>query len=198
MYADMSDGELIVASRRKPELFEFIFERHHAAVFRFIAGRNGHADAADVAAETFVRAFDRRDRFRSDRESALPWLFGIAANVARERRRSWIRRQRSAGKAAVFVAGVDSRFEMDAAERVDALARRDDLRRALSSLADEEYQCLMLLAIGGLTYSDIADALGIPIGTVRSRIHRARRKMRELLEPERPIPGGSPVHERSL
>jgi RNA polymerase sigma-70 factor (ECF subfamily) len=197
MDPDMSDGEVIAASRRNPDLFEAIFERHHAAVYRFVAARNGHGDAGDIAAETFVRAFDRRDRFRLDRESALPWLFGIASNVARERRRSWVRRQRAVGKASMLVAGQDARFEGDATDRVDARARREELGAALASLAEEEYQALMLLAVADFSYADIAEALDIPIGTVRSRIHRARRKMRELLEPDRPIPGGSPVHERS-
>lgn len=192
-----SDCEIILASRRRPELFEVIFERHYQAVFRFSMGRVGVDDAPDVAADTFVRAFDRRDRFRTDRESALPWLFGIAANVARERRRKSARRLNMVQRSAMLVAGEDWRFEAEAAERVDAMAQRADLSSALSTLTEDEYQVLMLLAIADFSYTDISDHLGIPIGTVRSRIHRARRKMRELMERERPIWSESALHGRS-
>jgi RNA polymerase sigma factor (sigma-70 family) len=181
-----TDCEIILASRRRPELFEGIFERHYQAVYRFAVGRAGIDEAGDVASDTFVRAFDRRDRFRTDRDSALPWLFGIAANVARERHRKSARRMRMVQRSVVLVAGEDSRFEADAAERVDAVSKRGGLTNALTALSDDEYQVLMLLAIADYSYPDIAECLGIPIGTVRSRIHRARRKMRELMEAERP------------
>ncbi len=198
MHEHLTDCEIIVASRRRPELFEVVFERHYHAVFRFAAGRNGFDDAGDIASDTFVRAFDRRDRFRTDRDNALPWLFGIAANVARERNRKRIRRMRMLRRSASLNAGDDSRFELEAAERVDALSQRDDLASALATLSEDEYQVLMLLAIADFSYSDIAAALDIPIGTVRSRIHRARNKMRELLEVERPIPGDIAANGRTL
>jgi RNA polymerase sigma-70 factor (ECF subfamily) len=192
-----SDGELILASRRRPEVFEVIFERHHSAVFRFAAGRVGPDEAADVAADTFVRAFDRRHRFRIDRESALPWLFGIAANVVRERHRSGRRRIGLLERSVALAVGDDSRFETEAAERVDADARRPDLASALAVLTEDEYQVMMLLALADMSYPAIADQLGVPIGTVRSRIHRARRKLRELLEAERPRIAELPAGGRS-
>jgi RNA polymerase sigma-70 factor (ECF subfamily) len=99
-------------------------------------------------------------------------------------------------RSASLVAGDDSRFEVDAADRLDAQSRSGDLSRALRSLSEDEYQVLMLLAIADFSYSDIAESLGIPIGTVRSRIHRARNKMRELLEAERSISGGSAINGR--
>lgn len=198
VYEHLTDCEIIVASRRRPEVFEVIFERHYQAVFRFAAGRNGADEAGDIASDTFVRAFDRRDRFRTDRENALPWLFGIAANVARERNRKRVRRMRMVRKSASLVVGEDTLFEGDAAARLDAVSKRDDLAAALKALSEDEYQVLMLLAIADFSYADIADALGIPIGTVRSRIHRARNKMRELLEAERPISGDSAINGRPL
>jgi RNA polymerase sigma factor (sigma-70 family) len=197
MHELSTDCEVIVASRRRPELFEVIFERHYQAVFRFAVGRAGVDDAGDIAADTFVRAFDRRDRFRTDRESALPWLFGIAANVAREKRRKSARRQRMVQRSVALVTGDDARFELEAAERVDAVSQRPELTAALSALSDDEYQVLMLLAIADFSYPDISEYLGIPIGTVRSRIHRARRKMRELMEAERPIVSDPAFHGRS-
>jgi RNA polymerase sigma factor (sigma-70 family) len=196
MNQQSTDCEVILASRRRPELFEVIFERHYQAVYRFAVGRAGVDDAGDIAADTFVRAFDRRDRFRTDRECALPWLFGIAANVARERRRKSVRRHRMVQRSVALVAGDDARFEVEAAERVDALSQRPELTAALATLTEDEYQVLMLLAIADFSYPDISEYLGIPIGTVRSRIHRARRKMRELMEAERPIVSDPAIHGR--
>lgn len=196
MHEHLTDCEIIVASRRRPELFEVIFERHYQAVFRFAAGRQGADEAADIASDTFIRAFDRRDRFRTDRENALPWLFGIAANVSRERNRKRIRRLRMVKRSMALVDDHETRFETDATDRIDALSQSDALARALSNLSEDEYQVLMLLAIADFSYSDIAESLDIPIGTVRSRIHRARSKMRELLEAERSISGGSAINAR--
>jgi RNA polymerase sigma-70 factor (ECF subfamily) len=192
-----TDCEIILASRRRPEMFEVIFERHYQSVYRFAAGRAGIDEAGDIASDTFVRAFDRRDRFRPDRESALPWLFGIAANVARERRRKSARRMNMVRRSVTLIAGEDARFENEAADRIDALSYRPELATALASLTDDEYQVLMLLALADFSYPDIAEHLDIPIGTVRSRIHRARRKMRELMEAQRPIWSDSALHGRT-
>jgi RNA polymerase sigma-70 factor (ECF subfamily) len=198
MREHQNDAEIISASRRRPELFETIFERHYDAVYRFSIGRVGYHDASDVASDTFVRAFDRRDRFRTDRESALPWLFGIAANVARERHRKSVRGLRMLRRTAGMTMREDSLFEVDAADRLDALSKRSDLTAALRTLSEDEYQVLMLLAVADFSYADIAEALDIPIGTVRSRIHRARNKMRELMEDERPISGDEFTHGRTF
>ena len=186
---ERTDGDLIAASVHRPELFELVFERHYRAVLRFSVGRIGPSDGPDVAGETFVRAFDRRSRFKVDRESALPWLFGIAANIMRERARRRARRARAFERAVGASADADDAgvFDGEAVERLDAIARSDELRDALARLSDDEYQVLMLLALGELSYSDIAQHLDIPIGTVRSRIHRARAKARELLESEAAI-----------
>lgn len=190
-----TDGEVILASRHRPELFEIIFERHHRAVSRFAAGRIGYDLAGDVASETFVRAFARRSRFRTERDSALPWLFGIAANVIRERHRKSVRRYGAYLRALSYQGSDDHRFEAEAADRVDAGSRVRELAVALGALTDDEYQVFMLLAIAEFTYTDISDYLGIPVGTVRSRIHRARRKLRELMDAERPTTGSSTAHE---
>ncbi len=187
-----TDGEVIAASIAHPEQFEIIFERHYRAVLRFAVGRIGTSDGGDIAAEAFVRAFDRRARFKTDRESALPWLFGIAANIMRERARRRARRARAFERAAsaTIDAEIGGHFDGDAVDRVDAVARSHELQAALDILTDDEYQVLMLLAVGDMSYSDIAGHLAIPIGTVRSRIHRARAKARELLGSDESIPIG--------
>ena len=196
MTPELTDAEAIQASRRRPELFEHVFNRHYSAVFRFAAGRMGADEAADVASDTFARAFDRRQRFDTGRASALPWLFGIAANVMRERRRKATRKARAMMR---FSAGEHhAHFEGETVDRLDATGQAHRLRRALAGLSDDEYQVLMLAALADLSYQEIADTLEVPIGTVRSRLSRARRRMREQLEADRPISGGSNVGQRVL
>lgn len=177
---DRHDGADIAASRHDPDRFEVIFDRHYDAVVRFAAGRVGEVHAHDVAAEVFVRAFDRRHLFREDRRSALPWLFGIATNVTRERRRKEARGAFALRRAAVEEPAEET-FDVAAAARLDAAATRPALAYGLGRLSDDEYQVLMLAALGDLTYEAMAADLGIPVGTVRSRLHRARRRMRDFL-----------------
>lgn len=177
----MSDATLIEKSLIDPRAFETVFDRHFDAVLRFATGRIGSQDAADVVAETFARAFDRRHRFRLDRPSALPWLFGIAINVCRERARRSIRGRTATGRLASPVDLQSESFESAVAERIDAERLRPDLIVALRSLSDAEYALLMLAAESDLTYSQMAATLSIPVGTVRSRLSRARARVRHSL-----------------
>lgn len=184
-----TDAEIIRASRRRPELFEEIYRRHVDAVYRFAVGRVGVLEAEDVVADTFVRALSLRHRYRHDRPNALPWLFGVAANIVRERRRRAARAHRAhrrlAGRRHVEVDTLEQ-----IPERLDAESMSDALAEALTSLSDVEYRTLMLVTVGGLTYQETADELGVPIGTVRSRTARARAKLGEQLGTERPISPG--------
>ena len=188
----LHDGEVIAASRLVPERFEEIFDRHYDAVVGFAVGRVGYHHAHDVAAEVFVRAFDRRHLFRDDRENALPWLFGIASNVVRERRRREARGATALARVAVRLDEEPTDFEAESMRRLDAETTRSALVDALARLSDDEYQVLMLVALGELTYDVMAENLGIPAGTVRSRLARARRRMRTLLEVDRRMEGATP------
>ncbi len=183
------DGQVIAASVRHPELFEVIFDRHYRAVVRFAVGRVGITDGPDIAAETFLRAFSRRSRFDPAHQTALPWLFGIAVNVGRERVRKSVRGRRAFDRMTPPSETL-SPFESDAVDRTDAEARSVELNAALARLTDDEYQVLMLAAIGDLSYQEISDTLDIPLGTVRSRLSRSRRRMRELVDEVRPTPTG--------
>jgi RNA polymerase sigma-70 factor (ECF subfamily) len=183
-----TDAEILSDSVIHPEQFEVVFERHFESVVRFAAGRVGMAHAGDVAGEVFERAFNLRHRFDTSRPTALPWLFGIATNVCREHLRRTARRAKASRRAVNVADRGAGSFEWEAAERIDALVRRDDLVAALISLSEDEYAVLTLVALGGHTYQEVADHLRIPIGTVRSRLARAKRKVRELLEPDRSIP----------
>jgi RNA polymerase sigma factor (sigma-70 family) len=174
----LSDAEVIARSLVDRGAFEAIFDRHFDAVHRFASGRVGAQEAADVAAETFARAFDRRHRFRPDRSSALPWLFGIAVNVCRERSRRSGRGERAATRLATRSELIAEPFESASAERLDAERLRPELAAALQRLSDDEYALIMLATESDLSYQQMADLLGIPIGTVRSRLARARKRIR--------------------
>ncbi len=178
--AATSDAEIIVASWTTPESFEEIFNRHYAVIYRHVARRAGPDAASDVASETFVRAFAARHRFKTEYLSARPWLFGIATNLLRQHFRS----SRRATTATWKVAGREQTRTSDdtaaADARVDAESVSGRLRAGLDALRDGDRDVLVLYAWEDMTYQEIANALGIPIGTVRSRLARARRRFREL------------------
>lgn len=181
-----TDADIIAASWRDPERFEEIFDRHYRSIYRYLLIRVGTNDAADLANEVFIRAFARRRRFKLDHPNALPWLFGFAANLVREQRRGQGRRLRAHARwAGTFRPGTGGHEADDASERADAALRSPALREAMAALPEAELTTLLLAALGDLTYREIAAATDVPIGTVRSRLARARRRARELLEPDR-------------
>ena len=174
------DGAVIRDSLAEPVRFGEIFERHYDRVYAYLARRVGREIGSDLAAETFTRAFTLRQRFNTgESSSALPWLFGIATNLLRHHRRTEVRKLRAYART-----GVDPVFDdvPDAERRVDASADSRELARALASLRGAERDVLLLVAWADLSYAEIAEALGIEVGTVRSRLSRARTHMRELLD----------------
>jgi len=178
------DGRAIAASLHDAARFEAVFERHIRVVWGYAARRAGRDVADDVASQTFTVAFDRRERFRDGVCDARPWLLGIATNLLRRHRRSEVARLRALAAAPVERAsGLD-----DAIARADAAAVAPAVAAALARLGRRDREVLALLAWGELGYEEIAEALGVPVGTVRSRIHRARARVLELLGPEMAIP----------
>jgi RNA polymerase sigma factor (sigma-70 family) len=175
-----SDREVILASRERPEHFEAVFDRHAATVYRYLRRRVGSALAEELAAETFARAFRARHRFDPRCESALPWLFGIAANLLRMHRRAEERRLRAYARA--VERGVQPSPTADSDRRLDALALRPALADALADLPAGQREVLLLHAWARLSHEQIAAALAISSGTVRSRLHRARTQVAERLE----------------
>ncbi|PRX43007.1 RNA polymerase sigma-70 factor (ECF subfamily) [Nonomuraea fuscirosea] len=136
-------------------------------------------------AETFTRAFEKRHRYNFDRREALPWLYGIATNVIGSHRRAEVRGYRAlarTGEDPVAVA-----FDEQVVLRVSAGATRKPLAAALAKLGRGERDVLLLIAWGDLTYEETAQALNVPIGTVRSRLSRARRKVVHALGGVNPI-----------
>ena len=172
---ELPDGAVIERSLAEPQLFTIVFDRHYRAVYGFLARRVGRSVADDLAAETFIRAFERRSSYDTSVERALPWLFGIAVNLLAHHRRSEARQLRA-------LATLDApRPSAEGESRVDAeLTQR--LVAGLEKLDDYDREVLLLYAWGELTYEEIAQALAIPTGTVRSRLNRARRKLRVALE----------------
>ena len=173
------DGELIAASSDQPELFSRIFDRYAPAIHRYAARRLGVDAADDITAETFLTAFRIRSRYDTARASARPWLFGIAGKLIGRHRRDEVRALKILARS-----GTDPVAEswIEAADnRLAAQADAGPLAGALARLSTGDRHVLLLVAWADLSYQEVADALDIPIGTVRSRLNRARRKVRTAL-----------------
>lgn len=174
-----ADAGLIERSLSDPEAFAGVVDRHGPAIDRYVRYRLGPDAADDIVAETFLVAFRRRGSYDLDRLDARPWLFGIASNLIREHERAEHRRYRSA---AAVTAGRDGASVAEQVEdRVVAEAARPELAAALAAMPVKHREVLLLVAVADLSYEEVADALGAPVGTVRSRLNRARRNIRAAL-----------------
>ena len=174
-----TDASVIGQSLAEPERFAVIFERYFAQIYRYLARRAGPKIADDLAAEVFVVAFAQRQRYDQARHCARPWLYGIATNLAGTHRRQEQRRYRA-------LAWADARLvspsdEDVIADRVSASAAGLALAAALAALDSRDRDVLLLVALADLSYAEVAESLGIPYGTVCSRLSRARRQLRESL-----------------
>jgi RNA polymerase sigma-70 factor (ECF subfamily) len=177
-----TDADVIARSRREPERFAEIFDRHYPAIHGFLARRLGSSLADDLTSETFLIAFDRRRRYDRRYESARPWLFGIAATLVGRQRRAELRRYRALARLDAGHAHDPDQDEV--AGRLDAAALRGRLAAALAELAHRDREVLLLVAWGHLSCEETARALGIRAGTARSRLHRARQRTRSALTGE--------------
>jgi RNA polymerase sigma-70 factor (ECF subfamily) len=153
--------------------FADAFRAEFPALQRYLRRRVGAAAADELAAETFAVAYARWDSFDASRP-LRPWLYGIASNLAQHRWRSERRKLRAYARTGVDP--VTSDLD-DALERADAGAQRRRLAAALAALRDEDRDILLLHAWAGLTDAEIATALSIPVGTVKSRLHRTRAQL---------------------
>jgi RNA polymerase sigma-70 factor (ECF subfamily) len=178
-----SDAAIIARSLEDPDAFSALFERHFAPVQRWLHRRVGGQLAEDLAAETFTRAFDGRGRFDTARADAAPWLFGIANNLVHDHRRTELRRLRALARTPP-TAGMQEDVATRATARADAAASGPALAAALAGLREQERDVVLLVAWAALDYEDVARALGVPVGTVRSRLHRARQALRAALNDE--------------
>lgn len=186
-----TDAQVIEQSLRSPEAFATLFDRHAGAIYRYAAIRLGTDVADDVMSETFYLAFRGRRRYDLSRENARPWLYGIATHLVSQRRRIEARHLRALSGSAEPI--VHEAPDDAVAERVSAQATRTELARALVQLPRRYRDVLLLVALADLDYAEVAAALGIPVGTVRSRLHRARRSLRAELASRDPNSLGKAV-----
>ncbi|MFJ6985484.1 MULTISPECIES: RNA polymerase sigma factor [unclassified Streptomyces] len=171
------DARVIADSLDQPELFGELYNRHAAAIHRYVARRLGADAADDITADTFLSAFRARSRYDLTRPNAQPWLYGIAANLVGKQRRAEVRALRALSRTGHDP--VADGWTTDRSDsRVTAQAAQASLARALADLSPGDRHVLLLVAWSDLNYQEVAEALSIPVGTVRSRLNRARRKVR--------------------
>ena len=173
-----ADADVIKDSIANPGAFAAVFDRHAGVLFRFLVRRVGRDIADELLGETFRVAFEARTRFDCERPTARPWLYGIATNLVAKHRRSEARRLHATARLAADRSG-DAVADHVAA-RVDAAQTWPTVATGIAQLPDAERDVLLLFVWEELTYEEIAAALTIPIGTVRSRLNRARARLRDV------------------
>ena len=176
---DADDAAVIQLSRHEPEYFTELFLRHAPYIQRYVVRRLGQDAADDIVAETFLLAFRQRDSYDQARSDARPWLYGIATNLIGHHRRAEIRLYRALARTGADP--VTESFTDRIDDRVSASTASRRLATALARLSAELRDTLLLVAWGDLSYEETATALGVPVGTVRSRISRARSALRRSL-----------------
>jgi RNA polymerase sigma factor (sigma-70 family) len=176
----LDDATAIEMSWDDPAQFGVLFDRYGPLIYRYIARRIGRPGADDLVAETFVAAFGSRHRYDLARIDARPWLYGIATNIIGRHRRDELRRLRISQTvdAIPIVSEHADRVALD----TTAQSLRGGLAIALAGLTEGDRDVIVLIAWEELTYKEVARALAIPVGTVRSRFHRARGQLRLVLD----------------
>jgi RNA polymerase sigma factor (sigma-70 family) len=174
-----SDAAVIAASLATPACFGALFDRHATVIFRYLVRRVGPDEADALLGEVFRVAFERRATYDLERANARPWLYGISTNLLARHRRSEARRLRATARLRSHHAPA-----VDPSEQVitdlDAQELWPYIADAVARLPEGERDVLLLYVWEELSYEEIAGALGVPVGTVRSRLNRARVSLREL------------------
>lgn len=161
------------------EAFGVLFERHARAVYNYCFRRTADwAMAEDLTSAVFLEAWRRRHEIAPPDMSILPWLFGVATNLLRNVGRTRRRYRHAIGRLPQWVSDPD--FSDDVVQRLDAERSMRLVLEQLRHLPPHERDVLALCVWMGTSYEDAAAALGVPVGTVRSRLSRARARLREL------------------
>ena len=177
----IDDAVVLARSVREPDRFAEIYDRYFGEVYRYVAGRLGRDVADDLAAETFLVAFRKRDRFDPGRGNVRPWLYGIATTLVGQHRREETRRYRALARAGRRVLDTAEGYDDRIVDAVTAERATRHLAAALAHLRRGDRDVLLLVAISDLSHHEVALALDIPYGTVGSRLSRARRELRMAL-----------------
>ncbi|MFJ9866212.1 RNA polymerase sigma factor [Streptomyces sp. NPDC101165] len=166
-----------------PEAFRELFRDHARLVHRHAVRVTGDwAVAEDIVSLTFLEAWRLRVKLRDEGDSPRPWLMGIAVNVLRNTTRAARRHQRALERLPAKETVPDFADEL-----VGRIADADQLaaaQRVLKKLNRSEREVFTLCVWSGLSYAETAAVLGVPVGTVRSRLSRARRRLSKLAEEE--------------
>ena len=170
------DSDIIRRSGATPAAFAELYDRYARAVFRYAAGRVGNGYADDIMSETFLVAFERRKSFDITIGDARPWLFGIATTLMRKHSR--VEAKAWKGLVADGAAAVPDDAIEAIGSRIDAEFAVKAIAAALRKMPTRDRDALLLYAWADLDYEGVAQALRIPVGTVRSRLNRARRTLR--------------------
>jgi RNA polymerase sigma factor (sigma-70 family) len=189
----LSDADVIAASVSDPSRFGAIFDRHADDILRYASARLGSELAEDVTADTFLAAFAARARYDVSRENARPWLYGIAIRQIGKHARAERRYRQALSRIQPETTFAD--FGDRVADRVTAEQLRPQLAAVLSGLSRQDRELLLLVAWTELTYEESAQALGVSVSAVKSRLHRVRARTRQALAVAVPAPPGqaSPV-----
>ncbi|MEV6108151.1 RNA polymerase sigma factor [Streptomyces sp. NPDC051940] len=178
------------------EAFGRLFDDHARSVYNHAYRLTGHwAEAEEAVSLTFLEAWRLRERVEPEGGSLRPWLLGIATNTVRNRWRA-ARRHAAAMERLPRDPGAVPDFAEELVGRIDDRLRLDVVRQVLAKLRTAEREVFVLCVWSALSYEETAEALAIPIGTVRSRLSRARRKLEAEVQrllvppPEPPEPRG--------
>ncbi|SEG27914.1 RNA polymerase sigma-70 factor, ECF subfamily [Nonomuraea solani] len=178
-WAARAPAEVAVRALDDADEFAEVFDAHFGEIHTYVAQRLGPDHAEDIVAETFLTAFRKRAQYDPSRAGVRAWLYGIATNLIGKQRRLEARTLRALARCAPDTDAPG--HEESVAVRVSAQSLRPELAAALAGLDRRDRDVLLLVALAGLSHEEIATALGIPYGTVGSRLSRARKKLRARL-----------------
>jgi RNA polymerase sigma factor (sigma-70 family) len=191
---DLSDAALWARTGQEPTAFAEIFHRHADAVYNHCFRKTASwSTAEDLRSVVFLEAWRRRQEVRLHEESILPWLLAVANNVVRTRARSLRRHRSMLARLPISLVSTDDP-EAEAIARLDDEAQMRRVQSAISGLPPAEQDVLALCVWAELDYAAAAVALGVPVGTVKSRLSRARQHLRQAVAvgpAGQPATGGS-------
>ena len=158
--------------------FGRLFDVYARPLHRYLTRRVGTENAHDLVSETFLVALNQRHSYDPRRGAVRSWLYGIATNLLRRHVRQELRFLQASARSVGQAADAESSHETRVADRLDAATMAARLAGALASLSEGDRDVLLLTSWAGLDSTEVADALDIPVGTVRSRLHRVRKWLR--------------------